>query len=66
MKRALLIRHLREERCIFVREGGKHSVFFNPSTGRSSTVPRHNENEIDDFLVKKICRDLGVANPKKK
>ncbi len=45
--------------CIFIREGAKHSVFFNPLIKKSSTVPRH--NEIDDFLAKKICQDLGVS-----
>ena len=47
-----------KEGCIFIREGGKHSVFFNPLTKRSSTVPRH--NEIDNFLARKIYRDLGI------
>lgn len=62
MKRADLIRHLRREGCIFIREGAKHSVFFNPLTGRVSTVPRH--KEINDFLTKKICRDLGISENK--
>ena len=61
MKRINLIKHLIREGCVFIREGGKHSVFFNPLTKRSSTIPRH--NEIDNFLAKKICRDLGVKNP---
>ncbi|MDO8470688.1 MAG: type II toxin-antitoxin system HicA family toxin [bacterium] len=64
MKREDLIRHLRENGCIFTREGAKHSVFFNPSMKRFSTVPRH--NEIDNFLAKKICRDLDIEAPKKK
>ncbi len=64
MKRKDLIRHLLKEGCIFIREGGKHSIFFNPLLKKTSTVPRH--NEIDDFLAKKICRDLGIAQPKKK
>ena len=29
--------------------------------GRTSTVPRH--REINDFLARKICRDLGVEEP---
>lgn len=58
MKRKILIKHLLAEGCVFIREGAKHSVFFNPSTKRVSTVPRH--NEIIDFLIRKICRDLGV------
>ena len=64
MKRNDLIKHLRKNRCIFIREGARHSVFFNPLTKRSSTVPRH--SEIDNFLAKKICRDLGIKPPKRK
>jgi hypothetical protein len=50
--------------AFFVREGAKHSVFFNPLLKKTSTVPRH--NEIDNFLAKKICRDFGIEPPKKK
>jgi predicted RNA binding protein YcfA (HicA-like mRNA interferase family) len=64
MKRKDLIRYLLKNGCIFVREGAKHSVFFNPLLKKTSTVPRH--NEIDNFLAKKICRDLGIEPPKKK
>jgi len=64
MKRRDLIRHLIKNGCIFVREGAQHSVFFNPLLKKTSTVPRH--NEINDFLAKKICRDLGIKPPKKK
>ena len=58
MKRRELINHLLENGCIFVREGARHSVFFSPATKRISTIPRH--GEIDNFLAKKICRDLGI------
>ena len=64
MKRKDLIKHLLKEGCIFVREGGSHTVFFNPLLRKISTVPRH--KEIDNFLAKKICRDLGVSSLKKK
>jgi mRNA interferase HicA len=64
MKRKDLIRHLLKNGCIFVREGAKHSVFFNPLLKKTSTVPRH--NEIDNFLAKKICRDLGIEPLKRK
>jgi len=64
MKRKDLIKHLFKERCIFLREGANHSVFFNPLMRRSSTVPRH--SEIDNFLAKKIFRDLGIKPPGRK
>ena len=58
MKRNDLIKHIFKEGCVFLREGARHSVFFNPLMKKSSTVPRH--KEVDNFLAKKICRDLGI------
>ena len=62
MKRADLVRFLFKFGCILHREGAKHSVFFNPATGRFSTIPRH--REINPFLAKQICEDLGVTKIK--
>lgn len=64
MKRNDLIRHILKNRCIFLREGARHSVFFNPLLKKSSIIPRH--KEIDNFLAKKICQDLGIKPPKRK
>jgi len=61
MKRKDLIRYLIKNKCVFIREGANHSVFFNPLIKRTSTLPRH--KEIDNFLAKKICRDLGLEPP---
>jgi len=58
MKRGDLLRHLRENGCEFLREGGRHSWWLNRSQNRRSAVPRH--GEIHDDLAKKICRDLGI------
>lgn len=41
-----------------MREGSKHSLFQNILTKKVSTVPRH--RELNDYLCKKICRDLGI------
>jgi len=60
MKRRVLIKRLLDEGCVFAREGRSHSVFFNPYTKRISTIPRH--TEINDLLVKKIFKDLGIPN----
>ena len=60
MKRRALLSHLRAHGCELVREGGRHSIFWNPATGRTSSVPRH--AEINDFLARKICRDLDVPS----
>ncbi len=61
MKRSDLVRHLARQGCTFVREGASHSLYFNPETHRFSTVPRH--REINSWLAKKICQDLGVPPP---
>jgi len=62
MKRKELIRHLESHGCEFLREGGKHTVYVNRAAQATSTVPRH--REIDDFLARKICRDLKAPEPK--
>lgn len=61
MKRADLVRHLRARGCELLREGGKHSVYVNRRAGKATVVPRH--REINDFLARKICRDLDVDEP---
>ncbi len=61
MKRRKLIRHLEENGCLFLREGGKHTIYYNPSNNRTSAIPRH--SEIVDILVKKICKDLEIISP---
>jgi len=58
VKRREFIRYLEKNGCRFLREGGRHSVYFNPSTNKTSTVPRH--NEVVDHLTRKICKDLGI------
>ncbi len=61
MKRISLIRHLEKENCIFVREGGSHTIYKNLNTGKLTTIPRH--REVKENLAKKICDDLGVSRP---
>ncbi|WP_445626424.1 type II toxin-antitoxin system HicA family toxin [Nostoc sp. DSM 114167] len=61
MKRRELIRHLEKNGCLFLREGGRHTIYYNPSNNRTSAVPRH--TEIIDILVIKICKDLEIFPP---
>ena len=62
MKRRDLLQYLESHGCVFFREGGKHTVYLNPKTRKTSTVPRH--NEIVDLLAKKICKDLEIPAPR--
>jgi predicted RNA binding protein YcfA (HicA-like mRNA interferase family) len=58
VKRIDLVRHLLAHGCELLREGGSHSVFLNRATRKVATVPRH--REINEFLARKICKDLDV------
>ena len=61
MKRRQLIQHFEAHGCGLLQEGAKHSVYANRKARKSSTVPRH--LEINEYLVRKICRDLDVPEP---
>lgn len=61
MKRVDLIRHIERLGAEFLREGGAHTVYVNRKAGKVSTIPRH--REINDFLARKICKDLDLPPP---
>ena len=61
MKRVDLVRHLEAHGCALLREGSSHSVYVQRRTRKVSTVPRH--REINDFLARRIYRDLEVPPP---
>ncbi|NOZ25036.1 MAG: type II toxin-antitoxin system HicA family toxin [Nitrospirae bacterium] len=58
MKRNELLKYLRSQGCEFLREGSRHSWWWNPSQNKRSSIPRH--TEISDNLARKICKDLGI------
>jgi mRNA interferase HicA len=58
MKRHELIRHLESHGCYLLRDRGKHSIYVNPANNHTSAVSR--KGEINKFLARKICRDLGI------
>jgi len=62
LKRAELEKHLRAHGCQLYREGGKHSVWWNPANRKTSAVPRH--REINDYTARGICRSLEIPEPK--
>ena len=56
MKRSQLIKHLKSNGAVLLREGRRHTIY---KKGLLKTeVPRH--NEIVDELARKICRDLDI------
>jgi len=58
MKRKEFLNYLRSQGCEFLREGKRHSWWWNPSNNKRSSIPRH--TEINDNLARKICKDLGI------
>jgi len=62
VKRTGLIQHLHAHGCGLIREGARHSWWGNPNRNARSSVPRH--REINDMLVRKICKDLDIPSPK--
>ena len=61
MNRRLLIRRIEKMGCELLREGGNHSIYVNRRQKKVTTIPRH--NEIDENLVKRIFKDLGLPRP---
>jgi mRNA interferase HicA len=61
MKRVDLIRTIEGIGCEFVRHGGKHDWYRNPTTGVAQPVPRH--REIKDVLARHIIRMLSNPLP---
>ncbi len=64
MKRTELIKYLLKNGCILEREGKKHTLFYNPKSEKSATVPRH--REINTFTARGLCKDLGIKVIRKK
>ncbi len=54
MKRRALLGHLQQHGCVPIREGGSHSIWSNPQTGRKEAIPRHTE-------IKKVWYVPSVA-----
>ena len=62
MKRRDFLSYLVKNNCELLREGKRHSWWWNPRLNKKSSVPRH--IEIKDTLTKKICKDLGIPSIK--
>jgi predicted RNA binding protein YcfA (HicA-like mRNA interferase family) len=61
VKRVDLVRHLERHGCELLREGANHTIYINRTARKVTTVPRH--REINEFLARKICRDLEIPAP---
>ena len=57
MKKGELLKRLKAQGCVFVRNGKKHDVYANPRTGAVESVPRH--SEINEILARAIIKNLS-------
>ena len=60
MKRNKFIEYLEQNSCLLVREGSRHSLYKNTSTGEISTLPKH--SDIKENLCRMICKDRGIPD----
>ena len=56
MKRRKFITHLETHGCHLYREGGKHTLYYNPANKQIASVPRH--KEVSEFTAYAICQAL--------
>ncbi len=61
MKLADFGRHLRQQGCVFLREGSAHTIWLNPQLRKIASVPRH--REIKEGTVRAICKQLEIPQP---
>jgi predicted RNA binding protein YcfA (HicA-like mRNA interferase family) len=57
MKRRDLIRKIEEAGAVFIRHGGRHDWYQNPTTKMAQPVARH--TEINEFVAKTIIKKLA-------
>jgi mRNA interferase HicA len=58
-----LVRHFERFGCVLVEEGAKHTKYVNLADPRRVNH-RARHTEIADLLARKICRQLGIPDPK--
>jgi mRNA interferase HicA len=52
-----LVKKIEELGCLFIRHGGNHDWYPNPTTKISQPVPRH--REVNEYLAKSILKKLS-------
>jgi mRNA interferase HicA len=62
MKRFEFIKYLENKGCLLLREGKRHSIYWNPTNKKQSAVGRH--NELSDLLCIKVCKQLEIPSIK--
>jgi mRNA interferase HicA len=61
MRLADLERYLRGQGYVLYREGGGHTIWFNPRCRKIASAPRH--REIKEETIRSICKQLEISQP---
>lgn len=60
MRYSELEKELRKIKCMVVREGANHAIWYSPVTGKTFPVSRHKTEEIPAGTLRSIQRDAGL------
>ena len=60
MTTAELLKLLKKNGCTFVRNGGRHDIYFSPITGKQFPVGRHNKEEVPHVTLQNILKCSGL------
>lgn len=59
MKTSELLKLLKKNGCKLIRNGKRHDIYLNPTTGQEFAVPRH-KAEIPTGTANSILKDAGL------
>jgi len=57
---AEFIRAIKKQGIRFKEHGSRHDVYWNPGTGATAQIPRHQSQDIKKGTMEKILKDLGL------
>jgi len=60
MTTAELLKLLKKNGCTFIRNGGRHDIYFSPITGKQFPVGRHNKEEVPNGTLQNIFKCAGL------
>lgn len=60
MTTAELLKLLKKNGCTFVRNGGRHDIYFSPITGKQFPVGRHSKEEVPNGTLQNILKFAGL------
>jgi len=60
MTTAELLKLLKKNGCTFIRDGGRHDIYFSPITGKQFPVGRHNKEEVPNGTLQNIFKCAGL------